>query len=132
VLVLTRDEQLRRTLSNGDAGDFEFHFALSGYEAAITVGRFHPGLAVVDMEIRRGAGAQLLRCLASDPRTPGLKIVAAVPPGRKRRLNGAGPGAAAAAVLRKPVTPADLREVMGRYRVERVTETGAHQREGTS
>ena len=88
VLVITSDDNLIDQLSGEEDQDVRLRFARNAYEASAMIHDFRPAFAVIDMEHDSAADTELLDCLASDPRMPGLRVVLVVPPetsGRKDR-----------------------------------------------
>ncbi len=118
VLVITGDEALRQSLGREKSEDLALCFARTGYEAATTIFRFRPGIAVVDAEVDRDGGGDLVENLASDPRNHGLKIVYAVPARHTGRREGSWPGRAVVASLQKPFGPAELEAVVQKFHIE--------------
>ncbi|MCP5110128.1 MAG: excisionase family DNA-binding protein, partial [bacterium] len=111
VLVVTDDETLLDKLRGENEEDLALCFARNGYEAATALERFHPGFAVVDEEVDRHGGAELVKELGADPRSPGLKIIYALGSRRATRVDRAQLEPGVVAVLGKPIGPAELRGV---------------------
>ncbi len=116
VLAITSDSTLLGMLRGDNKEDVAFCFAHTGYEAATLIPRFRPGLVVVDAEVYRGGGAEMVGNLASDSRNHGLKIVYALPhrPARGAVIPDAD---AVVQVIAKPFHPAELGEIVARYPV---------------
>ena len=113
VLVVTADDGLERSLRAGGEEGWECRYARTGYEASAIISAFHPLIAVVDVEVDRGGGVDLVAQLETDPRLHGLRIVLAVAR-RGARL----PQGLAVEVLRKPFGLSDLRAIRDKFPVE--------------
>src|ERR1035437_6176726 len=86
VLVVSQDEDLIGNLAGEESEDLSLRFAHNTYEASAVIHDFRPAFAVVDRSLIPDGGKELVECLATDSRVPGLKIILAVPGvGRRRR-----------------------------------------------
>ena len=85
VLVITSDDDLIGQLAGEEDEDVTLRFARHAYEASAMIHDFRPAFAVIDTEHVSAGDTELLRCLTSDPRVPGLKIILVVPSERSGR-----------------------------------------------
>ncbi len=86
VLVVSQDEDLIRNFAGEESEELSLRFVHNGYEASAVISDFRPAFVVVDRELIPDGGKELVGCLTTDSRVPGLKIVWAVPgAGRRRR-----------------------------------------------
>jgi hypothetical protein len=89
--------------------------------ASAVIHGVRPAFAVVDQDLPPDGGKELVECLTTDSRVPGLKIILAVPgAGRRRRKDSA---VGAIAVLVKPFGLDRLTAVVNRLPVESVVVT---------
>jgi len=79
VLVITSDDDLIEQLSGEQDENVTLRFARNAYEASAIIHDFRPAFAVIDTQYVSAGDSELLSCLTSDPRVPGLKIVLVVP-----------------------------------------------------
>lgn len=117
VLAVTEDGQLQRSLASADPG-LAVTYARNAYEAARLVSEIWPALVVIDDEIGRGRGLELLESLASDPAAIGLRVIYAVAGDARRRAVRVGRRGGLAAVLRKPFGASAIQEVLAGIPVE--------------
>ncbi len=102
VLVVTSDKAFQYRLSAGEPKQLALQFAQNAYEASAAIQSFRPGFVIVDRELNGADENELIQCLASDARIPGLRIILAVAPGiGKRGLTGPNQDRVVA-VLEKP------------------------------
>lgn len=85
VLVITADQALVHRLQGEAVKSLAMQFAQNAYEASAVVYSFRPDFVVLDQETHATEAGELVNCLASDPRIPGLKVVLAVRRGRAAR-----------------------------------------------
>jgi ActR/RegA family two-component response regulator len=123
VLVVSQDEDLMRSLAGEESEDLSLRFAHNGYEASAAIHDFRPAFAVVDRDLIPDGGKELVACLTTDTRVPGLKIILAVPGAGRRRRKESERGAAE--VLVKPFGLDRVTEVVKRLPVESVV-VGGH------
>ncbi len=118
VLVITSDRVLVQALSRDSGHGVAFQIAGNPYEASAAIEGFHPGFLVLDRDTVGLNEADLMDCLARDPRVPGLKVILAIrqgaaepriPPAYRRMVVG---------VLHKPFGPAKVAEVIESLPVE--------------
>ena len=73
VLVVSQDEDLIRNLAGEESEDLSLRFVHNGYEASAVIHDFRPAFAVVDRDLIPDGGKELVECLTTDSRVPGLK-----------------------------------------------------------
>jgi excisionase family DNA binding protein len=118
VLAVTEDGRLRRRLESADPS-VALTFARNAYEAARIVPQIWPALVVIDEEVDRGGGLQLLENLLSDRAAIGLRVVYAVASeSRRPMLEGAKRRGALVAILKKPFGLGSIREILAQTPVE--------------
>ena len=81
VLVITSDADLTKELTTDEIAGLDLRFAGNGYQASAMINEFRPAFVLVDRETTTGGGDDVLKCLAHDPRVPGLKVILAVAKG---------------------------------------------------
>ena len=116
VLVASQDEDLILHLSEEESKSLSLRVVHNGYEASAVIPDFRPAFAVVDQDLTPDGGKELVGCLTTDPRVPGLKIILAVPGAGRRRRKDSELGAIA--VLVKPFGLDGLTAVVNRLPVE--------------
>lgn len=125
VLAVTQDGELRRSLASAHAG-LVVTFARNAYEAARLVAEIWPALVIIDDEIGRGGGLELLESLASDRAAIGLRVIYAVAGEPSRAaVQRAGRHGGLAAVLKKPFGASAIQEVLAGIPVEAPPANGA-------
>lgn len=118
VLAVTVDAELRQSLASGHP-DLAVTFARNAYEAARLVPEIWPALVVIDDEIGRGGGLELLESLASDRAAIGLRVIYAVAgEARRAALQRAARHGQLAAVLKKPFGASAIEEILAGVPVE--------------
>jgi DNA-binding NtrC family response regulator len=122
VLVVSQDEDLIGNLAGEESEDLALRFAHNSYEAAAAIHDFRPAFAVVDRDLIPDGGKELVACLSTDSRVPGLKIILAVAGAGRRRRKESEKGAVD--VLVKPFGLARVAEVVKRLPVESVVAGG--------
>jgi excisionase family DNA binding protein len=122
VLVVSQDEDLLESLAGEESGDLSLRFVHNGYEASAVIRDFRPAFAVVDRGLIPDGGKEIVECLTTDSRVPGLKIILAVPGVGRRRRKGSEKGAVA--VLVKPFGLDQVTAVVHRLPVESVVVKG--------
>ena len=118
VLVVSQDEDLIGNLSGEESAGLSLRFAHSGYGASAVIHEFRPAFAVVDRDLLPDGGKELMECLTTDSRVPGLRIILAVPNVGRRRRKELEKGALE--VLVKPFGLDRVTEVVNRLPVESV------------
>jgi len=89
VLVITADRSLTQRLRSEATKSVALQFARNGYEASAVIHSVRPDFVVLDRETHAAEESELVNCLASDARIPGLKVILAVRRGQTvRRLVG--------------------------------------------
>ena len=86
VLVASRDDDLVRHLAEEEGDGLSLRVVHNGYEASAVIRDFRPAFAVVDQDLTPDGGKELVECLTTDSRVPGLKIILAVPGEGRRRF----------------------------------------------
>ncbi len=124
VLVLTQDQDLIRHLTGEENPGLSLRVVHNGYEASAAIHDFRPGFAVVDSDLFQDGGVEMADCLTNDPRVPGLRIVLAKSPARRRRTRT--DGISAFAVLVKPFGPDLLARVVNGQPVEPEVSEASH------
>jgi excisionase family DNA binding protein len=118
VLAVTEDGGLRKSLQSADPG-VAVTFARNAYEAARGVAAIWPALVVIDDEVDRGGGLELLENLVSDRVAFGLRVVYAVASeSRRSALESAKHRGALVAILQKPFGVEAIREILAEIPVE--------------
>ncbi len=117
VLVATADDRFTEVLRQGKRNGLELRFARNAYEASAMISEFRPAFAVVDQELLTALDGDLLNCLASDPRAPGLKIILATGRRRGPRIS-ISPKQGVVGVYEKPFGVGRIVEVVNRFPVE--------------
>ncbi len=118
VLVVTEDSALRRALAPGDPS-VALTFARSSYEAARLVPELWPALVVIDDEVDRHGGWELLESLLSDRAAAGLRVLYAVgSAGRRAEVKRGNRRGALLAVLKKPFGVSMIQEILAETPVE--------------
>ena len=115
VLVLCADPA--RVLAPDKGNGLELRFASNAYEASCVVGDFRPAFVVIEDEFLSAMGQGLLEGLSHDPRVAGVKLIRAVPLGKKGRKNGAR-SALFDGEIEKPFTPRQLKAIVDGFPVE--------------
>jgi excisionase family DNA binding protein len=116
VLVVSQDEDLIRHLAAEESEDLSLRFVHNAYQASAVIHDFRPATAVVDRDLIPDGGKELVECLTTDSRLPGLKIILAVPgAGRRRRK---APEKGAVEVLVKPFGLDQVAALVNRLPVE--------------
>lgn len=118
VLVISPDRTLTDALSAEEDGTLSFRIARNGYEASAIVSEFRPAFVLVDREAVTGGGDDVLRCLAHDPRLPGLKVVLAIPSGTAAREKASLVGDHVVSVIEKPFGVSQIASVVNSFPVE--------------
>ena len=122
VLVVSQDEDLIRNLAGEESEGLSLRFVHNGYEASAVIHDFRPAFAVVDRDLIPDGGKELVECLTTDSRVPGLKIILAVPGVGRRRRKESEKGAVE--VLVKPFGLDRLTAVVNKLPVESVVVNG--------
>jgi excisionase family DNA binding protein len=122
VLVASQDEDLIRRLAEEESESLSLRVVRNGYEASSVIHDFRPAFAVVDQDLIPDGGRELVECLTTDSRVPGLEIILAVPRARRRRRKDS--QKRAVAVLVKPFGLDRLTAVVNRLPVESVVVEG--------
>ena len=86
VLVASKDDDLVRHLAEEEGDGLSLRVVHNGYEASAVIRDFRPAFAVVDQDLTPDGGKELVECLTTDSRVPGLKIILAVPGEGRRRF----------------------------------------------
>ncbi len=118
VLAVTSDLDLVRGLRDGECEALTVRFADNAYDAAALVQEFLPAVALVDQETCDDGSGGLVQSLASDPRLPGLKIVAVVPPGEQASMGFGEDAYYIVEVLEKPLGCREIAAVVESFPVE--------------
>lgn len=118
VLVITSDKDLMARLVGEENESVTLRFARNGYEASGILGDFRPAFVVVDQELAQGGVAELLECLACDPRIAGVKIILGVPPGIVTSGKGRRRPEAVVGILEKPFGRRRIAAVINSFPVE--------------
>jgi excisionase family DNA binding protein len=116
VLVASQDEDLILRLAEEESEGLSLRVVHNGYEASAVIPDFRPAFAVIDRDLMPNGGQDLVECLTTDLRVPGLKIIMAVPSVGRRRHKDSEMGAVA--VLVKPFGLDRLTAVVNRLPVE--------------
>lgn len=104
VLVVSTDQKLIDRMVDEDCEELAVRFARNAYEASAAIQEFHPAFALVDVETSRNETKDLVECLATDARVPGLRIILIVPSGGTNRTKYKPESELIVLVLEKPVT----------------------------
>jgi excisionase family DNA binding protein len=83
VLVISSDPKLVSKLAAEPSSSLALRFARNPYCASAMIQDFRAGFVIVDEDLWRHE-SELVDCLASDPRAPGLRIILAVRKASKR------------------------------------------------
>lgn len=83
VLVITSDDEFIDCLTDEEDESVTLCFARNAYEASAIIHDFRPAFATIDTRRMPAADSELLESLIADPRVPGVRIILAVPQGRK-------------------------------------------------
>jgi hypothetical protein len=121
VLIASQDEDLIRRLAGEESECLSLHIVRNSYEASTVIHDFRPAFAVVDRDLIPDGGRELVECLITDSRVPGLEIILAIPRVRRRRRDSE---KRALAVLVKPFGLDRLTAVVNRLPVESVVLNG--------
>jgi DNA-binding NtrC family response regulator len=121
VLVVSQDEDLMQSLAGEESEDLSLRLVRNAYEASAVIHDFRPAFAVVDRDLVPDGGKELVACLMTDSRVPGLKIILAVPGAGRRRRKESEKGAVE--VLVKPFGLDRVSKVVKRLPVETVGPT---------
>ena len=122
VLVVSLDEDLIRHLAGEESEGLSLRVVKNGYEASAVIHGFRPAFAVVDRDLVPDGGKDLVECLTTDSRVPGLKIILAVPGVGRRRRKESEKGAVE--VLVKPFGLDRVTAVVNKLPVESVVVNG--------
>ncbi|MGP8242984.1 MAG: helix-turn-helix domain-containing protein [Bryobacteraceae bacterium] len=115
VLVVSQDENLIQSLAKRESVRVAFRFARRGYDASAVIEVFRPAFVVIDQAILENLGMALLEALATDPRTPGARIVVAV---RKESVEFRVRSKAVYAKIQEPFHADELEAIIDRIPVE--------------
>ena len=105
VLVVTRDERFIQDLAKRSDDRVAFRFARCAYDASAIVAVFRPALAIVDQSLVENGEAGFLDALASDPRSPGVKVLLGVRRGKVVSHTGS---KALAGAIEEPFSPDEI------------------------
>ena len=122
VLVVSQDEDLMQSLAEEKSEDLSLRFVRNAYEASAVMHDFRPAFAVVDRDVVPDRWKELVACLTTDSRVPGLKIILAVAGAGRRRRKESEKGAVD--VLVKPFGLDQVRAVVNRLPVESAVVSG--------
>ncbi len=114
VLLVSSDRELIGRLNEECGEDLSLRFARNGYDASALVESFQPAFVIVDHELLGDACADLVSCLARDPRVPGLKVMVAV----SRGFEDAAGHPGVTCVLTKPFGAEAIKAAIGTLHVE--------------
>ncbi len=112
VLVITADDELIERLGSEEHEAVTLRFARNGYDASAMIQGFRPAFVAIDLESIPDGHKELLKSLAADPRTPGLKIILMVPPGARSQRLRRPKGEMVASVVAKPFSTRQIAELV--------------------
>jgi excisionase family DNA binding protein len=122
VLIVSQDEDLIRDLAGEESEGLSLRVVHNGYEASAVIHDFRPAFAVVDRDLDPDGGEEIVTCLTTDSRVPGLKIILAVSGTRRRRRKESEKGAVE--VLVKPFRLDQVEAAVNRLPVESTVVSG--------
>jgi excisionase family DNA binding protein len=121
VLVVTADHSLVYRLKGDPQRDLSLRFVSNSYEASAVIQAFRPGFVILDRDNQAIDEVEMVRCLATDPRLPGVKVMLAVSPTRPGKRVGGQYRDIVAGVLQKPFASRRISEVIDGLPVEVVS-----------
>ena len=114
ILVVTESETLKESLAKESGfSKLRLQFVNSEYDCSLAVDSFRPEFVIVDCTTELPKCEELCRHLADDPRIPGARIMIALPPSKKHRVDLRG----VAAVVDQPISLAGIEKYVEESRV---------------
>lgn len=126
ILVISSDPELISRLAAEPSSNLSIRFARNAYDASAMIQDFRPGFVILDDDLWRDV-SELVDCLASDPRVPGLRVILAVRTSRQRNAARARKGIAA--VLEKPFDAGRVEAVIRGIPVEALSNSPESRKE---
>ncbi len=120
VLIVTRDEALIQSIAWHPDGCLACRFARNGYDASAIISVFRPAVVIVGERVA-AEETGLVKALANDPRTPGVRVLLGV---RENRTEPTAAGSGIAGTIRAPFSCDELAAWAGRLPVEVVPVPG--------
>jgi excisionase family DNA binding protein len=120
VLVVTADDALVQTLGPGNSA-LSMRFARNTYEASAVLAAFRAAFVVIDQAVLANGQSDLIECLLSDDRVPGVRIILGTASGVRARVAWEN---SCAGILEKPFGADRIAEVVDRFPVEPAPRAG--------
>jgi CheY-like chemotaxis protein len=118
VLVITSDERLLERLASEESDRITLRLARTAYEASAIVQNFQAAFVVVDHELSEMEEGELLDCLSSDARLPGVKVILAVAHGTTGAPRNMANQDAVFCLIEKPFGPRRIAAVVNSFPIE--------------
>ena len=116
ILVITSDNEFVEALGSGE-GTLALHYTRNAYEASAAISAFRAAFVVVDQELIEDVQPNLLDCLTSDARLPGVRVIVGAPKGKATRIRASHENGVVS-VIEKPFAQDRIVEVVNRFPVE--------------